>query len=199
MAHPFTARVCLHFQARIKVEVKPEEITPENIVRHRLASIGHDTLDINVPRNILETTTNRRIMSRIWGGNTRSRFPKINKGFTHGLDDFMYANLLYDPHAPRRPGSPGLIFQFKDEGQEWPKIMRLIIRLRGNVWQYMGQYKLTAAPPLTPVEWRAQSIKVKLTLPVRDDRENPHRDTTNVSRSSERGQSGFRKVNWVVT
>ena len=74
----------------------------------------------------------------------------------------MYTNLLYDPHAPRRPGSPGLIFKFRDDDQAWQKIVRLIVRLRNNVWQYMGQYKLTAAPPLTPDEWNAQSPKVKL-------------------------------------
>lgn len=64
----------------------------------------------------------------------------------------MYISLLHDPHAPRYPESPGLFFKFRDNGQEWPKIMRLIVHLKDNACQYMGQYKLTAAPPLTPDE-----------------------------------------------
>ncbi|KAF8556224.1 hypothetical protein OG21DRAFT_1483294 [Imleria badia] len=149
------------YLARIKVEVKAEEIISENVVRDRLALIGYDTFDLDVPQDILDATATREFTTRIWGGSKQATFPKIGKEFTHGLDDFMCISLLYDPHAPRWPGSPGLIFKFRDDGQEWPKIMRLIVRLRDNVWQYMGQYKLTAAPPLTPDEWNAQSLKVK--------------------------------------
>ncbi|KAH0833093.1 hypothetical protein J3R83DRAFT_12085 [Lanmaoa asiatica] len=117
--------------------------------------------DLKVPSDILDTTTTRDVTTRIWGGCRLATFPKIGRRFTHGLDDFMYTSLLYNPHAPHWPGSPGLIFKFRDDGQEWPKIMRLIVRLRDNAWQYMGQYKLTAAHPLTLDEWNAQSFKVK--------------------------------------
>lgn len=81
----------------------------------------------------------------------------------------MYISPLYDPHIPRLPGSPGLIFKFGDEEQEWPKIMRLIVRVRPATWQYMGQYKLTAAPPLTTDEWNAQSPQVNLDFCVHDN------------------------------
>ncbi|KAF8121770.1 hypothetical protein EV363DRAFT_1184268 [Boletus edulis] len=150
-----------HLQAQIKVEVKPEEIISENVVRDRMALVGYDTFDIKIPKDLLGATATREFTTRTWGGSMQATFPKIGKEFTHGLDDFMYLSLLYDPQAPRWPGSPGLFFRFKDEGEAWPKIMRLVVRLRNNAWQYMGQYKLTAAPPLTPDEWNAQSFKVK--------------------------------------
>ena len=154
--------------------------------------MGYETFDLELPQDILDATTTRDFTTRTWGGSRLATFPKIGKEFTHGLDDFMYISLLYAPHAPRWPGSPGLIFKFKDDGQEWPKIMRLIVRLRDNAWQYMGQYKLTAAPPLTPEEWNAQSHKVKFgALSVQDSL--MRNVLSNVSRSSGNGRISFRR------
>ena len=195
IVHPFTLPASC--QARIKVEVKSEETMLENIVRDRLALIGYHTLDIKIPRDLLEVTTTRCVTSRIWGGCTRATFPKIGKEFTHGLHDFMYTCPLYDPHVPRLPGSPGLIFKLRDDSQEWPKIMRLIVRLRDGAWQYMGQYKLTAAPPLTPGEWNAQSLQVTPRLAVRFDRKHIHKHV-NVSRSGAGGQPGCHKEDRTV-
>ena len=170
MARSFMVCVFRILQDTIKVEVKAEETVSEDVVRGRLALIGYETFDLKGPRDILDATTTREFTTRVWGGNMQATFPKIGKEFTHGLDDFMYITLLYDPHAPRWPGSPGLLFRFKDDGEEWPKIMRVIVRLRSNPWQYMGQYKLTPAPSLSPNEWNAQSLKVDHGVRVRDDR-----------------------------
>ncbi|KAN0093024.1 hypothetical protein V8E55_003808 [Tylopilus felleus] len=156
------AKMYFLLQATIKVEVKPEESISQPVVRDRLARIGYETFDLDVPRDIrVDATATRAFTSRIWGGSMQTTFPRIGNRFTHGLDDFMYVSLLYDPHAPRWPGSPGLLFRFRDDGRAWPKTMRVIVRLRRNAWQYMGQYELTAAPPLTLEEWNAQSVQVK--------------------------------------
>lgn len=62
------------------MEVKPEEISSENVVRDRLALIRYDTFDLKLPQDIT---------SRIWGGSMRATFPKVGKELTHGLaDDF---------------------------------------------------------------------------------------------------------------
>ncbi|KIJ66701.1 hypothetical protein HYDPIDRAFT_26129 [Hydnomerulius pinastri MD-312] len=156
------AKTYFLLNAKIKVEVKQEEVMSEEFVRGRLAIIGYESLDIKLAPDILGATTTREFTSRIWGGNTQALFPTIGKEFTHGLDDFMYTNLLFNPHAPRWPGAPGLLFRFRDDGPDWPdKIQRVIVRLRTNSWQYMGQYKMLRAPPLTPEEWNAQAPKTK--------------------------------------
>ncbi|KAH7884645.1 hypothetical protein F5I97DRAFT_1483038 [Phlebopus sp. FC_14] len=151
----------------VKVGIKEEEVMSnhdEQLVHSRLSLIGYQTLDIKLPPSILGATTTREFTSRVWGGNTLSIFPKIGKEFTHGLDDFMYLNTLFNPHAPRWPGAPGLLFTLRDDGDDWPRIQRVIICLRPGVWQYVGQYKMTSTPPLTADEWRAQSSKIKKLL-----------------------------------
>ncbi|KAG9315047.1 hypothetical protein JVU11DRAFT_4159 [Chiua virens] len=145
-------------KARIKSEVKPEDISFENIVRDRLALIGLETIDLDVPQPLLEATATRMFMSRTWGGRPSDMFPQASKNFTHGLDDFMYINPKYDPHVPLWPGAPGFFLKFGKHGEErWPKIMRVVVRVGIHAWQYMGQYALTAAPPLVRDEWNAQS------------------------------------------
>ncbi|KIJ62787.1 hypothetical protein HYDPIDRAFT_29938 [Hydnomerulius pinastri MD-312] len=152
----------------IEAKVKKEEVMSDDVVHRRLALIGHATYNVRLDPVIRDVTTTRLFTSSKWGGNTQETFPFIGKPFLdrHGLDDFMYLNLLYNPHAPRWPGAPGLFFGSSVRGadaDEWPKIQRTIVRLKTNVWLYVGQYKCTPAPSLTSDEWRAQAPRVQQT------------------------------------
>lgn len=55
----------------------------------------------------------------------------------------MCLNLDYNPHAPQRAGAPGL-FNTCGLGDRtlWTKIQRVIVRVMGGLWIYLGQYEL---------------------------------------------------------
>ncbi|KAF9223430.1 hypothetical protein BS17DRAFT_705387, partial [Gyrodon lividus] len=129
-----------------------------------------ETYDVELDPHIRDVTTTRNFTSSKWGGNTQSTFPRIGEDFLarHGLDDFMYLNLLFNPHAPRWQGAPGLFFCPSVSGEageadEWLQIQRVVIRLDTSTWLYVGQYRCIPAPSLTADEWRAQAPKVKQT------------------------------------
>lgn len=136
-------------------------------VRERLRStIGFELYPIPLEVDILETTVSRMFMSHLYGGNVQETFPRPRKELLeiHGLDDFMYLHPHYNPHAPERPGAPGLFFATSDDELpgEWVKTQRLFVRIVSGLWQYLGQYKMRPAPLLTKEEWASQSSKVTL-------------------------------------
>ncbi|KAH7927930.1 hypothetical protein BV22DRAFT_241127 [Leucogyrophana mollusca] len=152
--------------AKVKVKVKEEAAISDDVVQSRLALIGYETYDIKVePPEILDATTTRDFTSTTWGGNRIWTFPRIQQKFVniHGLNDFMFCNLEYNPAVPRWPGAPGLYFESWRSFQDWPRIQRVLVRLRDNAWHYVGQYQLTPAPALTGEEWRCQTDIVKNT------------------------------------
>lgn len=135
----------------------------EGVVNRRIALIP--SYDVDLDPAIRDVTTTRIFTSRQWGGNTQSTFPRIRPDMLarHGLDDFMYLNLFFNPHAPQWPGAPGLFFasSVNLEASEWPTIERVLVRLKANCWLYVGQYQCTPTLSLTPDEWKSQAPKVK--------------------------------------
>lgn len=115
--------------------------------------------EIPIPQDIRDVVVTREFLSTIYGGNSQETFPSIGKEFLaqHGLNDFMYPSLDYNPAAPQIPGAPGLFLKTCGHGQEWPEVQRVITRIAPNHWQYVGQYKLSPAESLTTREWREQS------------------------------------------
>ncbi|KAG9315312.1 hypothetical protein JVU11DRAFT_4451 [Chiua virens] len=148
-----------------KVEIKKEEMLSEDVVSHRLANVPSYGVDLDPV--IRDVTTTRIFTSRRWGGNTQATFPEIRAEMLarHGLDDFMYLNLFFNPHAPQWPGQPGLFFASSvyPEAEEWQPIKRVLVRLKSNCWFYVGQYHCIPAASLTPDEWKAQAPRVKQT------------------------------------
>lgn len=120
--------------------------------------------DVTLDPAIRDVTTTRAFTSKQWGGNTQSTFPSIRPDMLarHGMNDFMYLNLFFNPHAPQSPGAPGLFFASSvcPEADEWPSIERVLVRLKSNRWLYVGQYQCAPAPSLTPEEWTSQAPKV---------------------------------------
>lgn len=140
-----------------------------DVVNRRLAIIGHHMHDVQLEPNIRDVTTTRNFTSSRWGGNTQETFPSIRKALLdqHGLNDFMYLNLFFNPHAPQWPGAPGLFFgsSVSEEGpSDWPEIQRVLVRLDTSSWLYVGQYQMTPAPCLTPDEWISQDPKASVVL-----------------------------------
>jgi len=105
-------------------------------------------------------------MSCEYGGNTQDTIPDIGASHlqAHGLDDFMYLSLDFNPNAPTFPGFPGFFSSMgPSDGQSWPTIQRTFIRKAPNKWLYIGQYELSPAMSLTPEEFELQPAKVKNT------------------------------------
>ncbi|KAK0492801.1 hypothetical protein EDD18DRAFT_1079208 [Armillaria luteobubalina] len=121
---------------------------------------------VDLDPEIRDVTVDRRFMSQFWGGNTQETFPTIAQKFLdiHHMDDFMYLNLNMNPHAPQMPGAPGLFFSsLSDEGDaEWSRsgIHRVFSWIDSGKWQYMGQYTMERAAPLTMEEWSRQHYVV---------------------------------------
>ncbi|KAG5639141.1 hypothetical protein H0H81_006400 [Sphagnurus paluster] len=135
-------------------------------VRDRLLTVGLDLYPIPLDKAIQDVTVTRKFLSAQYGGNTQATFPDIRKELLeeHGLDDFMYPNLDFNPHAPEMPGAPGLFFAaIGRPADDWPQINRVITRISSGIWQYQGQYKMTPVESLTKEEWAAQKYKVRLT------------------------------------
>ncbi|KIK96152.1 hypothetical protein PAXRUDRAFT_32568 [Paxillus rubicundulus Ve08.2h10] len=138
--------------------IKKEEMLSDNVVHRRLVLISHETYDVGLDINPRDATTTRGFISRNWGGNTQSTFPRIGEESLaqHGLDGFMYLNLLFSPHAL----PPGFFFASSVAGA-WPTVQRVAARLKTNTWLYVGQYQCMPARTFTTDEWKAQAPKVK--------------------------------------
>ena len=140
----------------------------EDVVNRRIAPMA--PYDVNLDPTITDVTTSRTFTSRQWGGNTQSTFPSIRQDMLarHGLNDFMYLNLFFNPHTPQWPGAPGLFF---DPSVDWvaherPGVRRVSVRLKSSCWLYVGQYQRTPAPSLTIEEWKSQAPKVSTRVMV---------------------------------
>ncbi|KIM80619.1 hypothetical protein PILCRDRAFT_822359 [Piloderma croceum F 1598] len=134
-----------------------------------LGPAGQHNFDVPIEDIVKCTAVPRRFFSSTWGGNPQETFPSISDKFLkkHGLNDFMYPNLLWNPHGPQVAGCAGLFFE--PNGLDTPNddstdIHRVIVRLpEGPIWLYVGQYQLIASPSLTKEEWLLQAQKVRNT------------------------------------
>ena len=140
---------------------KPKNLTlGVDTVFERITAIGHELYPIILEKAISDISFSREFISHIYGGNTQQTFPQIKRErlASHGLNDFMFPNLSFNPHAPQLPGSPGLFFTTGDSDNpgEWPTVQRVISRIKSGEWLYVGQYKLAPVAPLTKEEWATQ-------------------------------------------
>lgn len=156
------------------IKIKSEKALSDNVLVNRLSEITSPPFQIGLPDDILKLAVPREFISSIYGGNPQETFPLIGKRFVdqHGLNDFMYPNLDYNPAAPRVPGSPGLFFKTTPEREDKKmtnhdlSVYRVITRLGTGKWLYMGQYSLTETRPLTVSEWAEQKPVVSSLVPV---------------------------------
>ena len=105
-------------------------------------------------------TFDRAFISKLYGGNTQSMFPKISRTKVRdGIDNLAFLNPQYNPFAPRNVGHSGLFFVLNPEWRgEMTK--RLFVRLDQSSWRHVGTYKFIPSRPLSVTEFRTLSSAV---------------------------------------
>ena len=124
---------------------------------------------VPLPKHIAEFGFSRAYISHLYGGNPQDVFPPPSREKVewHGLDDWAFLSLEWNPHAPTRPGFSGLYFTMDgaatcDERETLEHVKRTFVRLGPNRWIYLGQYTFTPGVSLTAALWTEQRIQVRL-------------------------------------
>ena len=123
---------------------------------------------VPLPKPIAEFGFSRAYISHLYGGNPQDVFPPPSRDKVewHGLDDWAFLSLEWNPHAPTRPGCSGLYFTMDsaatcDERATLEQVKRTFVRLGPNRWIYLGQYAFTPGVSLTAALWTEQRIQVR--------------------------------------
>ncbi|KXN88485.1 hypothetical protein AN958_07151 [Leucoagaricus sp. SymC.cos] len=135
------------------------------ILYDRIKKMHCPLYEVPLPQDIRDTTVTRAFISSIYGGNPQETLPRMGKKFLaqHGLDDFMFPSLDYNPEAAQIPGAPGLFFGAGEPAQEWAPIQRVITRINSGAWLYVGQYSFTPTESLTLEELYDQPARFHTT------------------------------------
>jgi hypothetical protein len=137
-------------------------ILSDDVVEKRFEPLGGIRgYTINLSLAELDMMVSRLFMASVYGGNSQETFPSIGqeKLARHGMDDFMYVHIDYQPCGPQIPGRPGLWFSTNSDSA--PFVARVLTRdLKCALWQYVGQYDVRPAASLTKEEWLKQDIHV---------------------------------------
>ena len=118
---------------------------------------------IDLPDDVKYFTFQRMHLVRLYGGSFVSTFPEISpeRWNNHGIDNFAFPNLEYNPHIPTIPGAPGLIFASCDP--DIREVYRIFTPWKGDsTWGYMGDYEFIPTPSLTAAEYNFQEQRVGL-------------------------------------
>ncbi|RDX48530.1 hypothetical protein OH76DRAFT_660464 [Lentinus brumalis] len=94
---------------------------------------------ISLPKKISEYGFSRYYISNLYGGSTQTTFPKISdyRVAWHGLADWAFLTLEFNPHAPTRPGHSGLFFSPRKAWDGWhgtQRPLRTFVRLAESKW-----------------------------------------------------------------
>lgn len=157
----------MHIDGQPQVKVKAEMQFSDEVLLDALTWEGiNNRYPIPVPQDIAEFPFRRDYISSLYGGNTRETFPKIAKKHLewHGLDDWAFHSLAYNPHVPTRPGYSGLAFGGSGGLAAEPdgRVDRVFVGIGPCEWVYMGQYRVQIGKPLTTTAFKAQKPIVSL-------------------------------------
>lgn len=144
------------------------------MLRDRIRKMNCPMYDIQLPQGIRDVAVPREFISSLYGGNSQETFPKVGKMFLerHGINDFMFPSLEYNPDAAQIPGAPGLFFVAgKDASGEfpWGPVQRVITRIEPNNWLYVGQYTFKPAESLSLQELEKLPLtvsRVSISVPL---------------------------------
>ncbi|KDQ52034.1 hypothetical protein JAAARDRAFT_493461 [Jaapia argillacea MUCL 33604] len=158
-----TAKAKLEFLENTLADV-PWRRLPRRMVYARLQTIKFHTHTINYDESKLHVAVSPdKYLSKVFGGNFQSRRPSLGPKFIHPYDEFMFLHPgTLNPEVPKRPGLPGIFLGMGDLEKINPSVeCRVIVRLRKNMWLYVGQYKPQSLTPLSVEEWMSLSDLVK--------------------------------------
>ncbi|GJE94356.1 hypothetical protein PsYK624_105250 [Phanerochaete sordida] len=155
-------------------KIKKEFTFSDRILYRRLQKIGREIypVDDSVNKYFLFS---RYYFSNRYGGSFVATFPTMSeeKLQEHGLDDWAFPSLEYNPHAPQVPGAPGMFYvpDGHASGSWVSKVFRkrdsstnrVFVRLDGGKWLYVGTYVFAPIESLTPAEFMDQPEEVKRT------------------------------------
>ncbi|KAI0079548.1 hypothetical protein K474DRAFT_591135 [Panus rudis PR-1116 ss-1] len=142
-------------------------------VYDRLKLVGTELYPIDLDEDTKYFGVTRKFISRVYGGGMIPTFPNINPELLrmHGIDNFAFPSLDYNPHAPVVPGAPGLFMilggtasDYGTHGEwdsEWYRVF--VSYKKDAFWTYMGNYRFLLAPFLSVSEFAMQSALVKRT------------------------------------
>ncbi|KAJ7671735.1 hypothetical protein B0H17DRAFT_1141506 [Mycena rosella] len=101
------------------VKIKKElEMCVESVV-YRLNAIGLEPFLISLPDSIRRKTTTREWVSKQYGGSSQGSCPPIaREQFKHDMI-LRFFGLDYNPHLPKNPGDPGLVFFGVGKAYKW--------------------------------------------------------------------------------
>ncbi len=136
----------------------------EDTVRRRLT--GHAEYIVGLSDDVRNALVTRDFMTTTYGGSAREFYPKIDpdKRRLLGHDHhFLFPNLLHNPHAPQHPGQPGLLCRSADEAPWGDRAMKVLVRIGGNMWRYMGEYQTVKTEPLSREEFSGLAATVRTT------------------------------------
>lgn len=146
-----------------RVKVKAEMQFSDEVLLDALSWEGINyRYPIPVPQDIAEFPFRRDYISSLYGGSKLDRSPTIAKERLewHGLDDWAFLSMAYNPHVPTRPGYSGL--EFGGGGGRDGRVDRVFVGIGPCNWIYMGQYKIQIGKPLTTTAFKAQKPIVSL-------------------------------------
>ncbi|KAI0688367.1 hypothetical protein C8T65DRAFT_589581 [Cerioporus squamosus] len=149
------------------VKVKKEMLLNDEYLLDALTWEGiNNRYPIPVPPDIAELPFPRAYIHNLYGGGHQVTFPRPNKDFVewHGLRDWAFLTLEWNPHAPTRPGVSGLFFEGARHAEDdMTDVLRTFVRVRSGKWVYMGQYRFRPGKSLTAESWKQQSEVVRHT------------------------------------
>ena len=119
---------------------------------------------IPLSKELAEFKFKRAYISHLYGGNTQATFPEpsVEKVEWHGLNDWIFLSLDFNPHAPTRPEHSGLFFSEEGRATETQHtIERTFVLVESGNWVYMGQYKMEPGISLSTDLWKRQKPAVR--------------------------------------
>lgn len=124
----------------------------DNSVNRRLDANGVRPLKLYHDPGFLERAFSRGHISSVYGGSFQPVFVNVSaQRVRDGITKYLGLKQDWNPHLPRVPGAGGLVLTRKlhPPGVSVP----LFVCQDVNKWQYMGQYEMAAADPVSLDEW----------------------------------------------
>lgn len=151
----------------IKVE-RDAALLPSDAVMRRLQEAGADA-SLALPdldAHFVKAFTRKQISAAYGGGEVPafcpvSRASQLENG--HDYSTFLFPDVQWNPHAPQKPGQPGLYYSFSK--RTWPDRTLLFVKLKPSCWVCLGEYAAVPVQNLSLEEFNAMPAKVCLHIP----------------------------------